>query len=466
MPCRVWAVVVAIVVSVGCTSPNPRSCADGACTDPSLPFCDVDGAIAGTPDTCIAVACTANEHASCRGDVAVRCNAAGTNYELVECGLGCSDALGGCTACSTDEQCSNPTPVCESTSQTCRGCRTDDECESDVCDLDAGRCLAISEVVYASPAGSGSAACTKDMPCSLTQAISLAVANPLRSTIRLANGSYTTPIRTTSGTLTFVGPGATLQAPVSSIARGSVVTIRGVRIDLTGGQLLCGGDQTSSATMLGGTLHLRDLEVYSNGNGWHLVGCTATARRVTVAATAAGTPQIIILSANSSLEADQLRVTGEATFPVSLRADTQSTVTIVNSVFRNSRISANTSNQISVSYSTLAVNDNYPALIAAAGNTINMANNILVTSMGSAVDCSGCVVSNNLFFPQGPGSGTNIVADPQFVAPATGDYHLRSTSPAINAAMPSASPANDHDYEGVLRPQGAAPDIGAFERTP
>lgn len=455
-----------VIVISGCTSPNPRSCSDGACTDPALPFCDVDGAIGGTAETCIAVTCTPNEHASCRGDIDVRCNATGTNFDLVECSLDCNDALGGCTTCTTNEQCSNPAPVCEVTSQTCRGCRTDDECDSEVCDLDAGRCLPISEVVYASPAGGPSAPCTKDMRCSLTQAVGLAVANPLRSTIRLASGSYTTPIRTTTGTLTIVGPGATLQGPVSSIARGSIVTIRGVRLDLTGGQLLCGGDGTSTATMLGGTLHLRDLEVYANGNAWYLVGCTGTVRRVTVAGTAAGPPPIIILQANSSLDADGLRVNGLATYPVSLRAETQSTVTVVNSVFDNSRISANTSNQITVSYSTLAVNDGYPALVTAAGNTINMANNILVTSAGSAVDCSGCLVNHNILFPQGPGSGTNTIADPQFVAPATGDYHLRATSPAVNAAMSSASPANDHDHEGVARPQGAAPDIGAFERTP
>jgi hypothetical protein len=63
-------------------------------------------------------------------------------------------------------------------------------------------------------------------------------------------------------------------------------------------------------------------------------------------------------------------------------------------------------------------------------------------------------------------SGT-ISADPQFVYdPGTGggDYHLKSTSPAIDAGSPIYAPSVDLD--GSARPMGAGNDIGAYEYSP
>jgi len=51
--------------------------------------------------------------------------------------------------------------------------------------------------------------------------------------------------------------------------------------------------------------------------------------------------------------------------------------------------------------------------------------------------------------------------DPLFVDPAAGDYHLKMTSPAIDAGL-SLTDVTD-DYEGNHRPQGNAFDIGAYE---
>lgn len=56
------------------------------------------------------------------------------------------------------------------------------------------------------------------------------------------------------------------------------------------------------------------------------------------------------------------------------------------------------------------------------------------------------------------GSG-NVYGNPLFVG--SEDYHLKSGSPAINAGSSSA-PAQDLD--GVVRPQGGAVDMGAFEK--
>ncbi len=110
-----WLLGTMVVVVAGCTAHNPASCSDGSCTDPSLPFCDVDGSLGGQPQTCIAVSCTAGTFAACRGDVAITCNQAGDNYDEIKCDLGCDAASGGCRACmpSTTECANGAVSTCD-----------------------------------------------------------------------------------------------------------------------------------------------------------------------------------------------------------------------------------------------------------------------------------------------------------------------------------------------------------------
>jgi hypothetical protein len=77
----------------------------------------------------------------------------------------------------------------------------------------------------------------------------------------------------------------------------------------------------------------------------------------------------------------------------------------------------------------------------------------------------GCTFRNNVVSPQPTALPNNIISDPQFVNLGARDYHLTSTSPARDAAVPGALPS-DHDIDGVSRPQGSLPDIGAFELKP
>jgi parallel beta-helix repeat protein len=89
----------------------------------------------------------------------------------------------------------------------------------------------------------------------------------------------------------------------------------------------------------------------------------------------------------------------------------------------------------------------------------------------SGENCIGAnnIVANNLVYGNGKGitlkrgtaTGT-ISADPQFInyqVSTSGDFHLKSTSPAINKGLTSGAPIND--FDGAIR--GGAPDIGAFE---
>jgi parallel beta-helix repeat protein len=81
------------------------------------------------------------------------------------------------------------------------------------------------------------------------------------------------------------------------------------------------------------------------------------------------------------------------------------------------------------------------------------ANNLLYGNTSGGYSLSG----------GGVPTGT-VTADPQFVnyQPVSGgDYHLRTTSPAIDKGTSQEAPSYDLDF--AARPQGSATDIGAYE---
>ena len=115
-------------------------------------------------------------------------------------------------------------------------------------------------------------------------------------------------------------------------------------------------------------------------------------------------------------------------------------------------------------------------------NNTKVINNIVYKNPGVSIKqycysgqtCIGStnVTANNLVFGNGSGislkvgtaTGT-ITNDPQFVnyqANGTGDYRLKSTSPAINKGTASYAPPAT-DINNVARPRGGAFDIGAYE---
>ena len=127
-----------------------------------------------------------------------------------------------------------------------------------------------------------------------------------------------------------------------------------------------------------------------------------------------------------------------------------------------------------VAYNTIVHNGRAGVIVSndAANNTI--ANNIVADNGDTGVRSNsltgtGNLVINNLAWHNshgniGPMSDgltlvDNIQAAPRFASPTS--YRLRSGSPAIGAANPAYVVGDD--YAGVRRPQGAAPDIGAFE---
>lgn len=108
-----------------------------------------------------------------------------------------------------------------------------------------------------------------------------------------------------------------------------------------------------------------------------------------------------------------------------------------------------------------------------------VANNIVVYNGESGIQETGATgnfnrfLNNLVFGNEGPGMdirtglelGT-VTADPEFVnyqTDGSGDYHLRDSSPAIDAGTDVGG--SPRAIDGTPRPQGERWDIGAYERT-
>jgi len=102
--------------------------------------------------------------------------------------------------------------------------------------------------------------------------------------------------------------------------------------------------------------------------------------------------------------------------------------------------------------------------------TATLVNNIIANyliAMTNTVPASSTVTANYTLFDgnvkdygTGVSSSNEVSGDPAFVAPAEGNYHIGSSSVAIDAGV-DAGVAGDID--GDPRPIGLAPDIGADE---
>lgn len=89
-------------------------------------------------------------------------------------------------------------------------------------------------------------------------------------------------------------------------------------------------------------------------------------------------------------------------------------------------------------------------------NAVNVvaANNISVSNINKQINIVvGVITNNNL---------TSV--NPRFINAAVGDFHLQSTSPAIDAG--DSNSATLFDYDGNPRPWGLQADVGAFEYSP
>jgi len=155
-------------------------------------------------------------------------------------------------------------------------------------------------------------------------------------------------------------------------------------------------------------------------------------------------------------------------------------------------------NEIYHNHQAVGISRSTAAIIVASGSDHKVYNNIVRNDYAGIQvygSCSTCLIYNNTVYAnanwgiqldpgsanniirnniiyQNPGgnisdwSGSNIISnnlmtDPRFANPAAADFHLQPSSPAIDAG--TSLPDVGADFDGTLRPQGVAFDIGAYE---
>ena len=125
------ASLFAAALGPACTKPNPEACIEGHCSDSTLPFCDVDGSISGTPGTCVSVDCEPGAFKSCSSATeALVCNDMGTTYDRSHCDLGCDEASGCITSVTT---CDPGVVTCGD--RVVQTCGADGHFSAEVCDV-------------------------------------------------------------------------------------------------------------------------------------------------------------------------------------------------------------------------------------------------------------------------------------------------------------------------------------------
>jgi hypothetical protein len=385
---------------------------------------------------CIAVTCTVSADCElgapyCTGDDQRLCS--DTCTADLQCpGFGEDVAqefceAGRCVTCRAGMNDCADTEVCDE--GTCRACVRHTECATGVCE--AGACVSETVVAFTDPTGSASSDCTLAQPCSLSRALAL---SPARKYVVLAAGTYQeTSTHDIAGNQWLIGRGTA----ETTVARGS-------------GDLFSVSDPESSLSLEGLTMTAAASAVYCAGNAEGFPKLRVRDAEIRGSGSA-------ISARECEIEVDRATLI-ENTDGIHLNNPVAGSVT--NSMLvRNGQAVFLQTNTVGASFPSFGFNtivDNGTGLSCSGGSatSVSAPNNIIVRN---TVDTSGpCSLSLT-----GSIVGADI-ATLMFKSPdaAPYDYHLLSGSVAIDAATGTSPP---HDFDGELRPKGAAADVGADE---
>jgi hypothetical protein len=399
--------------------------------------------------------------------------------------------------CIQDEQCTDPTPVCDITrsmcvpcmpgkvgacggatpvcgaDDACHPCAMDVQCASQTC-LPDGSCASPLDVLYVSPTGSDLATCMPDDHCSLARA--LALIDGTKSTIRLDPAHYNlTATVVLPKDLHLVGRGAILDR--NAAGSGEVLDIApGTRISLdyvtvTGGD----GDSGNGIVCFQATLTLREVTI--QGNGGSAISGSACQLVVSHSQLLNNQADGILASNTSDVVLVRSLVAGNASVGVALvmtTYDIENNVIVKNGGPNGfggvsiSQIAGGSVGRRVFAFNTVSQNQGSFGSVSGVvcgesiGVPLAMTSNLVVNNAGSAQVSGGACVWTYSDIAPGPVSGTgNLSSDPLFVDPAHNNFHLQLASPVRDAADPAATLAVDID--GDARPQGAGRDMGADE---
>jgi hypothetical protein len=473
------ALIISLAVLVSCTRPNPnRCCTDEAdCTAKDIPIGSMcsDGLVC-RGNQCIAQPCTSSTQCDAAAPYCIAELCSETCGEDAECpGFGEDPAAafcvaGQCVACRESADCKASAPVCDAGK--CVGCNDNADCASDVCDVDTATCIDEAAVLYVDANGSATSDCTRAARCTIVHA--MAIATSARNAIRLGSGGHFMGGMGPVGDLevTIYGPG-TLSAD-GGASDGATLRVRDA---VWNGNT---GAANNGVNMPMSTVDLRRVEL--NGYYHYFEVGNLIVRDSKLRSTMAGGSTLIALSGEtaglggatanrgSTLVIERSSVEGG---DPAITVGFSSSFEISNSVFLNQgsnngwfSVNGNAANTSSVRFSTF-YNGVLKCGTTGTGFFVST-NNIFVNArVGAPPDTatgSRCTHSYDLVRPQTTslaGPGNLLGAEPKWVNPLSGDFHLESTSAAIDAADPAATEAVD--FDGTARPQGAGRDIGAFE---
>ena len=416
--------LILLVFSLDCSRDNPFFCNDPA--NASDPTCKstIDASI-DAPGPC-------TSNAQCTQGSA----------------LACDVAMGKCVQCtgSDTSACSGTMPVCDQ--DACRGCRTDAECtDSMFCDPD-GSCAAASDVLYMSPAGSGSS-CSMAAPCSKLSVVTNLV-DATHTRLSIAAGTYPSDngaLVLIQSSLVIHGNNATI--PVTGLAFVPSADAAFAIQDLT---LHNGSNTGISCSGLGLTVSLALSHVAVSSfaeQGLNITSCDLTADRVGLDQNVKGGLQID----GGSYKVTNAMILGNGNGNTLLGGVEINSISTTGNVFALNTIAlANSSDAAGASG------------IDCTGNTAvqHLSSNIVFGNAGTPSQQIKTDANCTFDFTDSDDTlgGTNITGNPNL----TSDGQLTTGSPAIGAADPAitgATPPFDHDFFGNARPASGQLDIGA-----
>lgn len=357
----------------------------------------------------------------------------------------CDTTQSTCVACTATDvgACAGTTPVCVAATNTCAPCATHAECSSEAC-LPTGECGTDANVAYVGTGGADTGTCTHDDPCA-----TLTYAASQRGFVKLQD-DITEEVTLASRNVTVMGDGTTVirntnGSPVIAISGTSDVTLRDLVIRDATSSLGHGISVQNGAS--GVTLTLEGVAILNNGgNGLSFLSGVLHMTRSVVSGNQSGGAKI---DATFDITNSLFVENGNGTVTL---GGLSLTPGIGTNVFAFNTVAANHSSSGSITYR--GINCAAP---------LTLTNTIVSGNAASA----NCTFEYSLFDTGTVVTGSNKAGNPQFknidaTMPLAADYfRIANNSDAIDGAAPSSTVMTDID--GDDRPQGGVRDIGADE---